>query len=150
MVDIRALAHNRLVWVGAAGAGALGIAAFIRNRRGGGGSSGAAAGAAAGSPAYSSGAVGSFDTTSTDVAGWLSSYQTSLDETLSQALRSIDDRLAQLPSAGVGYYPGTGGGVISNDPYHGGPTSGGVIGPTAPRTRPAPIPGTVYFPSLGG
>jgi len=90
-MDWRELLHNRWVWAGVAGAAGLGGIVWWRRR-----GTTPAGGGAAETPAYASGAVGSFDSTGTDVAGWLGRYSGSLDNQFREFQRSVEQQLAAL------------------------------------------------------
>lgn len=100
-MDWRELLRNRWTWAGVAGAAGLGAIVWWR-RRGTAPAGGAGAGAAAGTPAYASGAVGSFDSTGTDVAAWLGQYSGSLDNQFKEFRTSVETRLAGIPAEQTG------------------------------------------------
>jgi len=100
-MDWRELLRNRWTWAGVAGAAGLGAIVWWR-RRSTGGAPGGGVGAAAASPAYASGAVGSFDSTGTDVAAWLGQYSGSLDNQFKEFTTAVETRLAAIPAEQTG------------------------------------------------
>lgn len=98
-MDWRALLHNRWVLGGVGVAGAAGLYVLYRRRSGGGGSSSTGSQS---SPAYSSGGVGTFDSTGTDVASWLGNYSGNLQNQLDEYKQSLVDALAALEHVPTG------------------------------------------------
>jgi hypothetical protein len=96
-VDIRELLHNKWALAGVGVAGAVGVFVWIRSRKAGGGST--SGGVATASPGYTPGGVGSFDTTGTDVAGWLGDYSGNLQGQLDQYQQQLTDTLDQLKNS---------------------------------------------------
>lgn len=94
-MDWRALLHNRWVWIGGAAAGGLGLAMYVKGRKGPGTGASATVGAPA-TPAYAGGSVGGFDSTGTDVAAWLGNYSGNLQNQLDQYHQQLTDSLSAL------------------------------------------------------
>lgn len=97
-MDFRALLHNKWALAGLGVAGAAGAYVLIRRQASGGG--GSSSGSQA-SPAYSGG-VGSFDSTGTDVAGWLGNYSGNLQNQLDEYQRQLRDALGGLTNVPPG------------------------------------------------
>lgn len=94
-MDIRELLHNKWAVGGVAAAGVVGLVVYMKRKSAGGGG-GDSGGVATASPGYTPGGVGSFDTTGTDIAGWLSSYSGNLQGQLDSYQQQLTDTLAGL------------------------------------------------------
>lgn len=111
-MDWQGLLHNKWVWAGGAVAGGAGLIVLLRKRaQGGTGGTPSAAGGTQYTPAYSSGSVGGFDSTGTDVASWLGNYSAGLDNQLAAYSQQLTDALAgigTIPSGTTGTGAGPG------------------------------------------
>ncbi len=132
-MDWRSLLTNRWALGGVAvAAGAGGYVLYRKNKTGGSSQSGGGAGAQA-TPSYASGAVGSFDSTGTDVANWLGNYSQNLDNQFKEFQKNVAAQLATIPAAPTG----TGGQTTANNPATPAPAAAG----------PAPLPTTLTAPA---
>lgn len=98
-MDWRSLAHNRWTWVTVAGGAAAGGVALWWRKRKGGTSSAAAGSPTASDTAGSSGGVGYFDSTGTDVAQQLGQYGQAVDQQLTQASQQWQQQYDAFTSA---------------------------------------------------
>lgn len=101
--------HNKWLLGGLAVAAAAGGFVLYRRSQAGGGASTAGSAASNTSPAYSGG-VGAFDSTGTDVAGWLGSYSGNLQNQLDQFAQQQSDflsALSQMQTTTPGSHPAT-------------------------------------------
>ena len=109
MVDWGALAHNRWVWAGAAGAAGLGAVAWYRRKKSGPAGAGATPSATSQTATYTPGGVGYLDSTGTDVAAQLGQYGQAVDQQLAQAsqqwqsnfdqfTQTVTNKIAQIPT----------------------------------------------------
>jgi hypothetical protein len=104
-MDWHQLLRSKWAWAGLAAAALAGGFVLYRNH----GAADVPAGAGAqSSPAYSSGAVGGFDSTGTDVANWLGNYtdfaNQQIRDTLGQYVDSLNasEGVAPIPTGGGG------------------------------------------------
>lgn len=127
-MDWRALLTNRWALGGVAVAAAAGGYVLYRKKQTGSGTGSSGTGAQA-SPTYSAGgAVGSFDSTGTDVANWLGQYSGNLDNQFKEFQKNVADQLAAIPTSTA---TGTGTTTTANNPA-----------PTA-----ASLPGSLLVPA---
>lgn len=141
-MDWRALAKDRRVQIGAAGAVALGGIAWYRKRQVGGSNSATTTtgGGAAASGSYQ----GTGDTTGTDIAGWQASQnQAQLDalnswtSNLNDTLQTFKDSLTQGTSQASPSTPATGGTPTTPAPTTPAPTAHRTV-PVAKYTKYRP------------
>lgn len=97
-MDWRSLARNRWTWVAVAGGVAAGGVVLWRKRKAGTGSGGSSSPAAS-DAAGSSGGVGYFDSTGTDVAQQLGQYGQAVDQQLTQASQQWQQQYDAFTSA---------------------------------------------------
>jgi len=94
--------RNRWMLAGLGVAAAAGLFVLVRRQRAGGA---APATGSQASPAYSSGSIGTFDSTGTDVASWLGSYSGNLQNQLDEYKATLTDTLAGAGAMGAPYIP---------------------------------------------
>jgi hypothetical protein len=103
------LVHNKPAMIGVAAAGGVGLFVWIRRRKSDGNN---AAGSAGSTGASTAAGVGSFDTSATDLAGYLSDFSSGLNTQLQDWLKQANHTLipppesTPSPSSGPAITPG--------------------------------------------
>lgn len=101
-VNWKELLKDKRLWIGGGVAAALGLVVYVRRGAGGSGTP-SGADAATGTPVGSAGYVqGGADTTGTDIASFLSSYQNSLTGQLGEFSGNLNDTLKAIQEGAAG------------------------------------------------